>query len=305
MSLAPLRYFCEVVVTGSIREASERLNVAPSAVSRQIQNIEADAGLPLFERHPRGMRLTEAGVLFYQHARQVLLDAGRVQAEIDDLKGMRRGKVRIYAVEGIISPLLIPCIVSFRHKYPGVTFQIVITGSEFVEYAVRESEADIGITFNTQPHPEITCVGRWPDSVVVAVACNHPLASKRRFTLTDLVGLPVALPDPSFGIRTLFDHQCRRRRLEVSAALEVNSIEALRAFALSGAGVSVMTQRAVSHCATDMPLIAIPLDGTAFQNASVNICVRTNRRLSTATSEFIHSMMLASQALPTWQQNER
>ncbi len=305
MSMAPLRYFCEVVVTGSIREASERLNVAPSAVSRQIQNIEADAGLPLFERHPRGMRVTEAGALYYEHARHVLLDASRVQADIHDLKGMRRGKVRIHAVEGIISPMLMPSIVAFRQIYPGVSFELLITGSELVEQAVRESETDVGLTFNTQPHPEITCVGSWPDSVVLVASSSHPMASARRLTLTDLVDLPIALPDTSFGIRTLVDQQCRRRRVRLSAALEVNSIEALRAFAISGAGLSVVSMRAVSQSVADGSLVSIPLEGTAFQNASVDVCVRTHRRLSTATSEFIHSILEVQPLLPNGQQKEQ
>jgi DNA-binding transcriptional LysR family regulator len=251
------------------------------------------------------MRVTEAGELYYQHARQVLLDANRVQAELDDLKGMRRGKVRIHAVEGIISPMLIPSIVAFRRTYPGVTFKVQITGSELVEHAVRESDTDVGITFNTQPHPEITCVGRWPDSVVLVTAPDHALASTTRFALADLTKLPVALPDTSFGIRTLIDQQCRRGRVVLSPALEANSIEALRAFAVSGAGLSVMSLRAVSHSVSNGLLVTIPLEGVAFQNASIDVCVRTHRRLSSATSEFIHSLVSSSQLLPIGQHNEQ
>lgn len=293
MTLAPLRYFCEVERTGSIREASERLNVAPSAVSRQIQNIEASVGLPLFERHPRGMRVTEAGALYAQYARQVLLDAGRVQSDINDLKGLRRGNVRIHAVEGVVSTLLMPAIAAFRKTYPGVSFQLLITGSELVELAVRENETDIGITFNTQPHPEITCVARWPDQVVLAVQPDHPLARTPRLTLKDIADLPIALPDPNFGIRTLLDQQCRRRRITLNPVLVANSIEGLRSFALSGAGPAVLSAKAVSQWVAQGSLVAIPLDEAALKHPSVDVCIGTHRRLPSATAEFIHVLVSA------------
>lgn len=298
MSLTQLRYFCEVVATGSIREASERLNIAPSAVSRQIQNVEADAGLPLFERHPRGMRLTAAGELYAQHARQVLLDAVRVQSEIDDLKGLRRGNVRVHTVEGIVSSFVVPAIAAFRGKFPGVSFYLVVTASEFVEAAVRENETDIGIAFNTHPHPEVTYVSRLRDPLVAVVSSTHPFAMMPNISLSELATFPIAVPDSSFGIRMLFDQQCRRCKVSLSPVVVTNSIEALRAFAISGSGIAVMTSRAITQGVAEGTLVGIPLEGSAFQNATIDICVRTNRRLPPATSEFVRSLPADSSTLP-------
>jgi DNA-binding transcriptional LysR family regulator len=100
--LNPLRYIDEVARCGSIRTAADRLHVAPSAISRHIRNIEEDIGLLLFERHARGVVLTAAGVLFARSARSALLDHDRIRSEIEDVKGLRRGHIRIHTIDGLV-----------------------------------------------------------------------------------------------------------------------------------------------------------------------------------------------------------
>ena len=103
MSLAQLRYFVEVARLGSIRIAAERLNVAPSAISRQIQNLEDTNGIPFFERHARGVVLTQAGQIFDEYARFVLQELDRTRSDINDLKQLRRGTIRVHSVDGIVA----------------------------------------------------------------------------------------------------------------------------------------------------------------------------------------------------------
>ena len=95
-------YFDEVARRGSIRGASETLHIAPSAIDRQILMLEQHHGVPLFERLPHGLRLTSAGELLVDSVRRWRRDADRVQSQIDDLRGLRRGKVTTAVVEGAI-----------------------------------------------------------------------------------------------------------------------------------------------------------------------------------------------------------
>ena len=89
-----LRYFDEVVRAGSIRAAAEKLNVASSAINRQVLRLEADLGVKLFERGARRLRLTAAGEILIHHVRRTLRDAERAKSEIEDLQGLKRGIVR-------------------------------------------------------------------------------------------------------------------------------------------------------------------------------------------------------------------
>ena len=130
MDLLPdhIRFFLEVAKSGSVREASERLNIAASALSRQIQNLEHRVGVPLFERKPRGMALTAAGEIFVRYARAVALETDRLSSELDELRGIRRGKIRIATVEGVVADILIDVMADFRRRHDGVVFDLLIVG---------------------------------------------------------------------------------------------------------------------------------------------------------------------------------
>ena len=90
-----LKYVDEIARAGSIRQAAERLHVAPSAVNRRLQDIEDELGTPIFERMPRGMRLTAAGELFIRYVRTRNAQLEQVRSQIEELKGLRRGTVRL------------------------------------------------------------------------------------------------------------------------------------------------------------------------------------------------------------------
>ncbi|MFN7195003.1 MAG: LysR family transcriptional regulator, partial [bacterium] len=99
MHTAALRYIAEVARRGSVRKAAAALNVAASAIDRQLLKIEAALGTPLFDRTPTGMRPTPAGAILLRHVADTLLDFERVRAEIDDLRGIKTGNVAIAAVD--------------------------------------------------------------------------------------------------------------------------------------------------------------------------------------------------------------
>lgn len=287
MSLAQLRYFVEVARLGSIRIAAERLNVAPSAISRQIQNLEDLSGVPFFERHARGVVLTEAGEIYADYARLVLQELERARADIDDLKRLRRGAVRICSVDGIVAGPLSSAICSFRAEYPDVTFRLVSTGAQTVAKAIRDGEADVGIAFQPLPERNVVSSYQITDPLVVVAAPGHPVTERRQISLVEALRHPVALPDPTFGIRGLIDRRCGELKLLPEPALETNSIEALRGFARSGAGLTMLpflsTKRDV-----DLGLaVAVPLTDAPLSQSATHICVQEKRRLPLAAREFV------------------
>ena len=94
-------YFDAIRRAGSVREAARRLNVASSAVNRQLLKLEEELGTPLFDRLPGGLKLTHAGATFARHAIEVLQDAERVRSELEAMQGLRSGHVEIAAVEAL------------------------------------------------------------------------------------------------------------------------------------------------------------------------------------------------------------
>jgi len=287
MSLVQIRYFLEVARSGSIREAGERLNIAASALSRQIQNLEQEFGMPLFERKARGMELTPAGEIFARYARTMSLETDRVRSEIEELRGIKRGIVKVHSVEGVIADVMTNAIAQFRAMHPGVRFRLTACGTDDVITAVREGLADIGVSFNAQPDANVHFVRRVPDPLVAIVHRSHVLASRHEISFPSILAHAVAIPENGFGIRRLIDDACRVKGISLSPALETNSIEALRGFARSGAGVAILPSTSSRNELKQGGVVLIPFADAPLRSATMDLSILAGRKLPMAVNAFM------------------
>ena len=151
MRFLTLKYFNAVAKLGSIRKAADRLHVAPSAVSRQIAQLEHEVDAVLFERSKSGVRLTAAGEVLARHSHRVFRDIERARSGIDDLRGLRRGEVSLWVIEGFVRGCCRASWPNFQIRYPAVAFKVQTASTDRIIEALLEDEADIGITFNASP----------------------------------------------------------------------------------------------------------------------------------------------------------
>ena len=154
-----LSYLDEVARLGSMRKASARLNVASSAINRQILALEAELGTPLFLRLPRKLMLTTAGEIMIRHVRQTLKDMERVQRRIEELKGLRRGEITLAIMSGLAANMVPRIAVDFRRNSPRVklTLRLLPTGTDIMA-AVATGEADLGLGFDFPRDPALRVV---------------------------------------------------------------------------------------------------------------------------------------------------
>lgn len=286
-----LKYFHEVARCSSIRVAAARLHVASSAISRRIQKIEAELGAALFERHPRGVRLTEMGRVYARYARDSLMSLRRVRSELDALRGLERGHVRILTIEGMVAEFLSRLITETRQDQPGITFDLTITGADAVIAGIVNGDADIGVAFNSRPDPDVEAVAKWPDPVRAVMAPGHALARREEVDLATVLAHPVAIAHTSFGVRYLLDAACKELGLTLEPALTTNSIEALRAFARRGSGTTLLHGLAIEREIREGSLIAVPVKAPALSSGSVDICVLRGRPLPIAASVFLERLI--------------
>jgi len=235
-----LRYLDEVARCGSIRKAASQLNVASSAVNRQILALEAELGTPLFERLRRRLRLTASGELLIAHVRQTLKEHERVTTLMDDLKGLRRGEVKIAAMGGIASAVLPPIFASFRRRFPGVKLAVRILPVAELMAAVAAGDADLGFALDLPPHPGLQTFAATERRLGAVMAPGHELSGRTSTTLSDCVLYPVILPDSGVTLRRLLDDAFRRTAIAVVPAVETNSIELLVRLAVAGVGVTFL-----------------------------------------------------------------
>ena len=224
-----LKYIDEVARVGSIRQAAQRLHVAPSAVNRRLQDLESELGTPIFERLPRGMRLTAAGELFIGYVRGRAAELEQVRSRIDELRGMRRGTVKLVASQALASAFLPQAIAGFRKAHPLVEFNVRVADHVQALVALRAFEIDLALVFNLPPEPDIDRMAELEQKLVAVMHRDHPLAkSASGLRLRDCAGYPMALSDRATGGRQMLERFLVGRSVKLQPLVESNSFEFLR-----------------------------------------------------------------------------
>lgn len=282
-----LRYFLEVVRCGSITEASRRLNVAVSAISRQVKGLEDVLGTVLFERRPRGMVPSAAGELLAAHARRSALEADRVVGDILALQGQRSGNVRIASTEGFSVDFLPQLIAQFQQRCPEILFQLHVSAPAEVTRRINEGDADIGIAFSRTPEKGIKVEYRQPAPVVAVMRRDHPLAKLKQVSLSQLQAYPLALPSPDTTVRQLFDIACSRQQLLVEPALSSNYFQALFSFAMAGGGISIAGEVSVRHRVAAGEVVAIRIRDRGMDERNIEVQTLIGRTLPRAVQAFL------------------
>ncbi len=287
MRFLTLRYFNEVAKLGSIRKAADRLHVAPSAVSRQIAQLELELAAVLFERSKVGVQLTAAGEVLARHSHRIFRDLDRARSGIDDLRGLQRGEVSIWVIEGFVSGLLPDLLGNFHHRYPGVSFKIQTGSTDRIVEALLEDEADIGITFNAISRPEIEVITEYVEPISCLVAPTHEYANHSVLSLDEICKHHLALPEHSFGLRQVFERAIAKRRLNPKILVTTNSLELTKTMAATAQVIAFMPALTVISELVGGGLRAIPISDPDFAAARSSICVHRDRPLSHAAQQFL------------------
>src|SRR6476660_5478524 len=233
-----LRYVDEVARTGSIRKAADQLNVTASAVNRRIMDLEEELGAQLFERRPRGVRLTAAGEVFVHYLREQDGGVERMKSQIEDLRGLRRGTVRIACSQALALDFLPREIAAFRARHPMVSFGVSVLDHEPAMTALADYEVDLVLVFRPPFLPNFQPLMSLRQRLVALMPADHPLAARKKIRLSDCVGHPVALAERSLGGRQLLTEVLARSNLRFDIVAESNSFEFLRGMVLRGKAIS-------------------------------------------------------------------
>jgi DNA-binding transcriptional LysR family regulator len=294
---ASLRYFSAVARHGSFREAAEELHIAQSALSRQVQKLEDEFGIALFERHARGVRLTSAGDIFLRHAQSNLRQVERVRSELDALKGLRRGTVSIRSIETLAPHLLPQAVARFSARHPGIRFEIVIDGSDQVIAAVREGRTDIGLAFYPPADRDLVTLFKMREPLVAVLSASHPLAKEKRVSLSDCARYPIAAPMRNTGSRILIDVAAKAANIHIVPMLESNSIPLRVEFVRVNHGITFLSRLSAWDSLQSGELVAVPIRERLVNSASIDAVTHAGRQLPLAAEEFLRVLQAEFQQL--------
>ncbi|PVB62801.1 LysR family transcriptional regulator [Labrenzia sp. 011] len=295
-----MRYFQAVAEAGSIRAASRALNVASSAVNRQILWLEEALGLQLFDRVGRGVRLSQAGELLLAHIRRSYSDFEGTVAELDALKGLRRGTVSIASVESVAEKLLPSIIGSFRKSYPGIHVNVAVSSSSEAARMVGAAEADVGFTFDPPETSSLTVAFQHDLVIGALMSPGHPLAGEKSLSLQDCLKYPLALPAEGLSLRTRIDVVRARIPGASRTYVEANSLRLMRALAREEDVIGFQTRIGCEDDLAAGALVFKPLSDAPLQDDRLCVVTSSLRALALAPGMFFdHAVYALKDHLPS------
>ncbi len=279
----------EVARAGSIRRAAERLHLTPSALTRQIQDVEYELGTPIFERLATGMRLNAAGELLVRHVRDQLADLDRVRSQIADLSGVRRGHVAIACSQAFATRVMPEEVEAYRARFPLVGFTVQVRDHVQAVAALTGFEADIALVLQPPPAAELQVLHACDQPLCALMRADHALACEPGpVRLRDCLAHPLALPDRSLAIRHHLERALARRGESLDAAVESGSLEFLRNLVLREGLVSLQVPSGIPD---DPHLRARAIDPRDLDPMAMVLGQLRGRTLSVAAAKFADGLI--------------
>lgn len=253
-----LGYFQLVARLGSIREAARTLNVAPSSISRAIQQFEEELGAPLFERGGR-LKLTSAGELMLYHARASAAELARAVREIAELKGLRRGSFALTTVESVARGPLPEVLAEFWQRHPEIAVDVRISDSEHAFEAVAEGDCEIGVAFDIRAPGRAERLAGVEIGIGALLRPDHRLAGLKAIRLYDLAGERVLFSDRSLTLGAILEQALEGSVSGLLKRSATNSIELMVDLACRGLGVALQTRVGVEREIARGDLVFVPV----------------------------------------------
>jgi DNA-binding transcriptional LysR family regulator len=289
-----LNYIDEVARTGSIRKAANHLNVAASAISRQILALETQLGTPIFQRLPKKLVLTAAGEVLIGHVRQTLKELTRAQTKIEELKGLRRGEITMAMMSGLASNLVPGTVKAFRIANPRVKLNLTLfnTGEE-IQFAVANGEADLGIGFDFTKDGNLKVLARAAAKLGAVMAPDHPLAKRTNIRLSDCVDYPLVVADDTSAIRPYLNSAFTRVLLDLQPIIETNAIEIMRHSAIVDNGITFLTPFDIEFERRAARLVYVPVRELSHESQTLMLIghERGTSAIASVLAEMLKTMM--------------
>lgn len=288
-----LRYLDEVARLGSIRKAAARLNVASSAINRQILALENEIGAPIFERMPRRLRLTATGEVLIAHVRETLKGHRRVAAQIEAFKGLTRGEATIATMNGLAAGPLPRFLSAILDQHPRVLLRLRVLPFDQMTNAVLTGDADMALTYNTPVSPGLRVVASHDVPIGVVVSPRHPLTERRSLRLADCIEFPIAVADITMTIRPAVDLAFSHANLALQPTIETNSIEFMKKIARSGQAITFLNPVDVAEEVAAGEIRHLPVQELEAHPISLKLMVRARGGLDSFPSLVVEELRKA------------
>lgn len=259
MNLNHLAIFHAVAACSSVSGGAQRLHISQSAVSKQLGEFERALGVTLFDRLPRGVRLTDAGQLLLGYANRLFAIETEAERALVDLKQLARGRLTIGASRTIGSYLLPPLLAKFRERHPAVELTLLVENTHVIERKLIAGEIDIGFTEGLVSSELLDYEVFARDELVLIAAPKHPAVARAPLSPGDLAELPLLMHETGSGTRAVTERALADKKLQVRPAMTLASGTAIKLVAAAGGGLAFLSRHTASAELKSGRLVAVPV----------------------------------------------
>ena len=290
-TLDQLRILKAIAAEGSFKRAADSLYVSQPAVSLQVQNLEKQLNVPLFDRGGRRAKLTEAGHLLLSYGEKIIALCQETCRAIEDLQNLQGGTLIVGASQTTGTYLIPRMIGLFRQKYPDVSVQLQVHSTRRTSWGVANGQVDLAIIGGEVPaelQETLRIIPYAEDELALILPSFHPLAQVEMIQKDDLYKLSFITLDSQSTIRKVIDKVLTRYEIDpkrLKIEMELNSIEAIKNAVQSGLGAAFVSTTAIEKELEMGALHRAKIESMVVKR-TLSVIVNPNRYCSKAAEAF-------------------
>jgi DNA-binding transcriptional LysR family regulator len=261
MRIEQLQAFLAVAETGNFGQAARQCGVTQSTISRQIQSLETDLGLPLFHRTAQA-KLTIAGEKLLPRAKRICQEWTTIHKEIEDLHLGKQPELCVAAIHSVCSHYLPPVLQHFCRDYSEVQLRVTALGSDRALKVLRDGLVDVAIVMHNRfltASPEMVVEVLYEEQIEVLMAANHPLTQYPEIPWSELINYPQVVFKDGYGMQRLVQEWFSRQEATIKMAMELNTLDAFRGVVRQGNLIALLPQSALLDAYHDETLAIRPI----------------------------------------------
>ncbi|MEM8674394.1 MAG: LysR family transcriptional regulator [Cyanobacteria bacterium P01_G01_bin.67] len=291
MRIEQLQAFIAITETGNFGQAAKKCGVTQSTISRQIQSLEQDLGLPLFNRGTQA-KLTLGGEKLFPRAQRICQEWFKATKECADLMAGKQPELCIAAIHSVCAHYLPPILQQFCLDYPEVQLRVTALGSDRALKVLRDGLIDVAIVMNNRfltNSAEIELAILYEEQVDVLMAASHPLSKLQKISPQELVKYPQIVFKDGYGMQRLVQEWFANQNIQIKTAMELNTLDAFRGVIRQGEMIALLPHKALIDSYNDPTLAIRPLSQThlnkGFDNPSELDSVLTRQVVMVTTRD--------------------
>ncbi len=285
-----LKLFRDIAQTKSISRGANLNAISQSAASQYMQEIERRLAVSLLDRSTRPLALTQAGKLFFDLCRDVLRREEQFQVQLENLKGLVEGAVRVASIYSIGLSEMSRLQDEFAARFPHAQLHVDYLRPDKVYEAVLADHADLGLVSYPVGTKDLAVIPWREEEMTVAAHPSHPLANKAVLVPADLNGQEFVGFDEELMIRRELDHFFREQGIEIQLAMQFDNIQMIKEAVALGSGISILPARTMQAEIAQGRLVSIPLHAPELVRP-VGIVHRKRKRFSHTVQSFLELLL--------------